>query len=44
MSIGELLRITFMISQKLLGCNRSSFDAAIFLGASENENVGGFRR
>jgi len=31
-----------MISQKLRRCCRKSFDAPIFSGASDNDNVGGF--
>ena len=39
MRIGEQPRLIFSISKFFWGCNRKSFEARIFLGASENENV-----
>ena len=40
--MGELTPSVFMISQFLWGCNQESFQAPIFLGASENESFCGF--
>ncbi len=42
MLVGEILQLNFIVSQKLSRSKRKSFDARFFLGASSNENVGGF--